>query len=58
VAARVRQGGHDVPEEVIRRRFDAGWYNFQYRYKPIVDCWLLYDNSGETPDLIDQGEKP
>ncbi len=57
VMARVRQGGHDVAEDVIRRRFSAGWYNFEQRYKWLVDAWLLYDNSGDTPELIDQGTK-
>jgi predicted ABC-type ATPase len=33
VAARVRQGGHSVPEPVIRRRFDAGLQNFHAVYK-------------------------
>jgi len=33
VAARIAQGGHAVPEEVIRRRFVAGWRNFQQIYK-------------------------
>jgi hypothetical protein len=56
VATRVQQGGHDVAEDVIRRRYTAGWYNFQHRYKPLVDTWLLYDNSGKTPNLLDQGE--
>jgi predicted ABC-type ATPase len=58
VAARVQQGGHDIPDEVIRRRFEAGWENFQMLYKPLVSAWVLYDNSGETPQLIDQGELP
>lgn len=57
VAARVRQGGHAVPEEIIRRRYTAGWYNFQHRYKSLVDTWLLYDNSQETPILLDRGTK-
>jgi predicted ABC-type ATPase len=58
VAARVRQGGHDIPEGVIRRRFQSSWANFHHRYKPLVDAWVLYDNAGESPVLIDQGEKP
>jgi predicted ABC-type ATPase len=58
VAARVQQGGHDIPENVIRRRFAAGWSNFQNLYKPLVDVWVLYDNSGKLPQLIEQGEHP
>jgi predicted ABC-type ATPase len=41
VAARIAQGGHTVPEEVIRRRFVAGWRNFQEIYRPLVNVWIL-----------------
>jgi predicted ABC-type ATPase len=56
VAARVAQGGHPVPEAVIRRRFVTGWRNFHERYKFLVDVWAHYDNSGERPALVEQGE--
>lgn len=56
VAVRVAQGGHDVPPEVIRRRFDAGFRNFHERYRQLVDAWNLYDNSGESPVLLGFGE--
>ena len=55
VAARVAQGGHNVPEEVIRRRYATGWQNFQERYRLLVDAWAHYDNSGERPVLVEQG---
>jgi len=55
VAARVAQGGHDVPEDVIRRRYIAGWRNFQQKFKLLVDAWAHYDNSGERPALVEQG---
>lgn len=58
VAERVRQGGHDVPEPVIRRRFTAGLRNFHERYKMAVDDWALYDNAGSTPALLEWGEHP
>lgn len=57
VAERVRQGGHDVPEEVIRRRFAAGRTNFDDLYRGMVDAWALYDNSGDEPQLTDWSEK-
>jgi predicted ABC-type ATPase len=57
VRVRVKQGGHDIPEDVIRRRYEAGWKNFQEVYKDLVDTWVLYDNSGEQPVLVDAGEK-
>jgi len=56
VAARVRQGGHDIPESAIRRRFDAGWSNFHRRYKHAVDDWALYDNAGAEPVMLEWGE--
>jgi len=48
--------GDWVPEQVIRRRFGKGWNNFHDIYKRLVDAWVLYDNSGENPLLIDTGE--
>lgn len=55
VAARVTQGGHNVPETDIRRRFDAGLKNFHTVYKQVVDGWTLYDNSGNVPRVIERG---
>ncbi|MEN9480152.1 MAG: hypothetical protein RLZZ298_1547 [Pseudomonadota bacterium] len=56
VAQRVRQGGHGIPEPVIRRRFAAGLHNFHQSYAPKVDAWMLYDNSGIAPILQDWSE--
>ena len=55
VAQRVMEGGHDVPEAVIRRRFHAGWQNFERVYRDLVDEWALYDNSGDAPKLLAEG---
>ncbi len=55
VSNRVREGGHHVDEEVVRRRFDAGWRNFQQLYRDIVDEWVLYDASQETPSIVERG---
>ena len=52
VTARVRQGGHDVPEAVIRRRFEAGLRNLA-RYQAEVDAWAVYDTAGREPVLLD-----
>ncbi|MBK7767410.1 MAG: zeta toxin family protein [Sulfuritalea sp.] len=57
VAERVRQGGHDVPEETIRRRFQAGIANFHALYAPLVDAWVLYDNTLSEPLVLDWSEK-
>ncbi len=56
VAHRVQQGGHNIPEDVILRRFALGLVNFRERYRSIVDAWALYDNSGPRPKLIEWGE--
>lgn len=58
VAERVRQGGHDVAEAVIRRRFDAGLRHFEQHYRRAVDLWMKFDNSGVTPILLDEGTNP
>jgi len=58
VAIRVRQGGHDIPEAVIRRRFTAGKQNFLNLYKPLAGAWRHYDNAGELPVLIASSDKP
>jgi len=55
VAMRVRQGGHDVPEHVIRRRFASGMRNFIEVYRPIVDYWQWFDNTAGSPVLLQEG---
>lgn len=55
VRNRVREGGHDVPDEVVRRRFHAGWRNFREVYRDIVDHWALYDLSEGFPRIIAEG---
>jgi len=54
VAARVAQGGHDIPEPVIRRRFELGWLNFKRLYCPLADVWQVFDNAGEEPVLLEE----
>jgi predicted ABC-type ATPase len=57
VKARKQQGGHDIPEDVVRRRFEAGLRNFHDIYKQTVDSWALYDNSAASLVLISSGER-
>lgn len=53
VADRVRQGGHDVPQDVVRRRFAAGIANLFNDYLHVADSWQIYDNSEVTgPRLV------
>jgi predicted ABC-type ATPase len=56
IAARVKQGGHHVPERDVLRRFERGWKNFQTLYRSLADAWAVYDNSGTTPVLVEQSQ--
>jgi predicted ABC-type ATPase len=48
VARRVRQGGHNIPDDVVRRRYEGGIRNLINLFIPIVDKWSIYDNSDYT----------
>ncbi len=54
VRQRVAQGGHSLPDDVVRRRFDAGLENLRNVYSARVDDWVLFDNSGRVPVVIDR----
>lgn len=58
IAERVAQGGHYVPDDVVHRRFAAGLFNFETLYRHEVNVWRRYNNSGQTPVLIDEGQNP
>lgn len=52
VQLRVKRGGHNIPTDVIKRRYKAGKSNFKELYSGIVDDWTLYDNSNDFPSGI------
>jgi predicted ABC-type ATPase len=54
IAARVKQGGHDVPRRDVLRRFGRSWVNFTNQYRLLADTWSVYDNSGTTPKLLER----
>jgi len=57
VEERVRLGGHNVPEETIRRRYKKGLENFFKIYKPLSETWRIYNNSDFSgPELIAEGK--
>lgn len=57
VAERVRMGGHNVPEEDVRRRYVAGIRNFLDVYSPLAATWRVYDNSNiALPKLVAHGK--
>ncbi|MBC8135269.1 MAG: AAA family ATPase, partial [Fibrella sp.] len=49
VAARVRRGGHDIPEATIRRRWRSGLLNFIKLYAPCVQEWSILRNTDTNP---------
>ncbi|OGQ78198.1 MAG: Zeta toxin family protein [Deltaproteobacteria bacterium RIFCSPLOWO2_12_FULL_60_19] len=55
IAARVKQGGHNVPRADVIRRFDRSWRNFQNAYRLLADGWTVYDNSHDKPRVLEQG---
>lgn len=58
VRARVKKGGHGIPDEVVRRRYVRSAANFVGLYRPIAERsggWIVYDNSGNTTEVVAQG---
>ena len=56
VANRVLEGGHNIPEDTIRRRYETGRHNFLELYLPLADEWRVFDNT-TLPQLIAEGNK-
>ncbi|MBQ5379971.1 MAG: zeta toxin family protein [Paraprevotella sp.] len=57
VEKRVSEGGHNIPLDVIYRRYDNGLKNLFNLYMPICDYWALYDNSICPANKIASGWK-
>lgn len=57
VAERVSKGGHDIPNDTIIRRYWAGLKNLFNIYMPIVDTWILVDNSKTPRSIVATGGK-
>jgi len=55
VAKRVSQGGHNIPDEVIERRYYRGISNLLNLYIPIVDKWTVFDNMNVESNIIAKG---
>ncbi|MFH1146418.1 MAG: zeta toxin family protein [Pseudomonadota bacterium] len=56
VRNRVQQGGHNVPESIVRRRFEAGIRNLFQLYRPWLNAWWIYDASRLPPEIVAQEE--
>jgi predicted ABC-type ATPase len=57
VKIRVASGGHDIPDDVIRRRYWAGIKNLSHLYLPICDYWTIIDNSTPPFQIVAEGTK-
>ncbi|WP_293879053.1 zeta toxin family protein [Sphingobacterium sp. UBA1498] len=57
VKKRVENGGHNIPSDVIERRYRRGLENLFNIYIPICDRWLVFDNMDLIPEIIAQGDK-
>jgi predicted ABC-type ATPase len=56
IAARVKQGGHNVARSDVLRRYKRGWANFLAVYRPLADHWTIYENSESKPQLLERGQ--
>ena len=57
VKIRVMEGGHDIPEQTIRRRYDLGISNMFNLYIPVADYWMFIDNSKSPFNILADGSK-
>ncbi len=55
VKVRVSEGGHNIPTETIERRYKLGLDNLFKRFIPVVDSWMIFDNSSDDSNLIAEG---
>ena len=55
VEKRVSMGGHNIPSDIVERRYTSGIKNFIKLYLPICDRWSVYDNSFVNPNPITEG---
>ena len=52
---RVKNGGHNIPDDIVLRRYFKGIINLFDYFIPACDCWLVADNSDESPVIISRG---
>jgi predicted ABC-type ATPase len=56
VKTRVSEGGHNIPEDVIRRRYFRGIYNLSNKFMELCDFWIVIDNSSRPFNFIAEGQ--
>jgi predicted ABC-type ATPase len=52
IRLRMRNGGHSIPDAIVRRRFGRSLPNFLRVYNPLANSWTIFDNSGDVPKMI------
>lgn len=57
VKRRVAEGGHDIPEFIIRRRYKNGLLNLFKLFIPICDYWIIIDNSQKPYIIVAEGQE-
>ncbi len=57
VSERVKRGGHNIPPDVVERRYYKGISNLFSLFMPVCDAWILADNSWDTLNIIAHGKK-
>jgi len=57
IKQRVKEGGHDIPVEDIKRRFNRSQKNFFELYQSVCDSWIIFDNSGAKPVEMKRGKR-
>jgi predicted ABC-type ATPase len=57
VKSRVASGGHDIPIDIIKRRYYSGIENLSKLYVPICNYWIIIDNSRAPYKVIAEGFK-
>lgn len=57
ISERVSRGGHDIPETVVRRRFERSITNFLVHYRPLANSWTLFDNSAAALSIVATEER-
>ncbi len=57
VAERVAEGGHNIPSDIIHRRYQRGLHNLLHLYIPIVDFWVVVNNTHNKLERISTGNK-
>lgn len=54
IKCRVKEGGHNIPDDDVRRRFKRSWRNFTKLYRNLADEWIVFDNSGDDPIVLER----